>query len=135
MFASKNPQTKVKQATIVPYSPHEIGKNPPFLGQVLQFCLAYGADPHRDTEGVLPTEAAAATGALQALALLLRIGAVPGHGGTGGTHKSSICRWFFSFIKPPFWGTPILGNLHQWDARILTNFFLRLYLMRSIFVD
>lgn len=48
---------------------------------MLQFCLAYGADPHRDTEGVLPTEAAAATGALQALAMLLRIGAVPGHGG------------------------------------------------------
>ena len=48
--------------------------------QVLQFCLAYGADPHRDTEGVLPTEAAAATGALQALAMLLRIGAVPGQG-------------------------------------------------------
>lgn len=46
--------------------------------EVLQFCLAYGADPHRDTEGVLPTEAAAATGALQALAMLLRIGAVPG---------------------------------------------------------
>eukprot|EP00438_Fugacium_kawagutii_P022032 Skav212844 [mRNA] locus=scaffold325:118637:131588:+ [translate_table: standard] len=44
---------------------------------VLQFCLAYGADPHRDTEGVLPTEAAAATGALQALAMLLRIGLTP----------------------------------------------------------
>ncbi|CAK9110718.1 Protein disulfide-isomerase (PDI) (Cellular thyroid hormone-binding protein) (Prolyl 4-hydroxylase subunit beta) [Durusdinium trenchii] len=46
--------------------------------EVLQFCLAYGADPHRATDGVLPTEAAAATGALQALAMLLRIGAVPG---------------------------------------------------------
>eukprot|EP00434_Breviolum_minutum_P031963 symbB.v1.2.028267.t1/scaffold2983.1/size65930/3 len=46
--------------------------------EVLQFCLAYGGDPHRDTEGVLPTEAAAAMGALQALAMLLRIGAVPG---------------------------------------------------------
>ena len=46
--------------------------------EVLQFCLAYGADPHRSCEGVLPTEAAAATGALQALAMLLRIGAVPG---------------------------------------------------------
>lgn len=53
--------------------------------QVLQFCLAYGADPHRATDGVLPTEAAAATGALQALAMLLRIGAVPGagHGDSG----------------------------------------------------
>ena len=48
------------------------------MSEVLQFCLAYGADPHRDTEGVLPTEAAAAMGALQALAMLLRIGAVPG---------------------------------------------------------
>ena len=35
-------------------------------GEVLQFCLAYGANPHRATEGVLPTEAAAATGSLQA---------------------------------------------------------------------
>ncbi|CAK9070476.1 unnamed protein product [Durusdinium trenchii] len=53
--------------------------------EVLQFCLAYGADPHRATDGVLPTEAAAATGALQALAMLLRIGAVPGagHGDSG----------------------------------------------------
>lgn len=48
------------------------------VAEVLQFCLAYGGDPHRDTEGVLPTEAAAAMGALQALAMLLRIGAVPG---------------------------------------------------------
>lgn len=50
----------------------------PRTAEVLQFCLAYGGDPHRDTEGVLPTEAAAAMGALQALAMLLRIGAVPG---------------------------------------------------------
>ncbi|CAJ1416807.1 unnamed protein product [Effrenium voratum] len=46
--------------------------------EVLQFCLAYGANPHRATEGVLPTEAAAATGSLQALAMLLRVGAVCG---------------------------------------------------------
>ncbi|CAE7876174.1 unnamed protein product [Symbiodinium microadriaticum] len=46
--------------------------------EVLQMCLACGADPHRDSSGVLPTEVAASTGALQALALLLRIGAVPG---------------------------------------------------------
>ncbi|CAE7660605.1 unnamed protein product, partial [Symbiodinium sp. CCMP2456] len=43
--------------------------------EVLQMCLACGADPHRDSSGVLPTEVAASTGALQALALLLRIGA------------------------------------------------------------
>lgn len=71
------------------------------LLQVLQFCLAYGADPHRDTEGVLPTEAAAATGALQALAMLLRIGAVAGGRNAWDiffTFKLYILRYILRYI-------------------------------------
>lgn len=63
------------------------------FSQVLQFCLAYGGDPHRDTEGVLPTEAAAAMGALQALAMLLRIGAVP------GGKKVGQWKWWREFLN------------------------------------
>ena len=82
VWFQESPNKMLKKPTILPYSQEIIGQIHRFWScQVLQFCLAYGADPHRDTEGVLPTEAAAATGALQALAMLLRIGAVPGHGG------------------------------------------------------
>ena len=32
-----------------------------------------------------------------------------------GTSKSSILIGF-SIINHPFWGTPIFGNTHMWDA-------------------
>ncbi|CAE8584092.1 unnamed protein product, partial [Polarella glacialis] len=46
--------------------------------EVLRFCLASGADPHREAGGVLPVEAAASSGATQSLSLLLRSGVVVG---------------------------------------------------------
>eukprot|EP00928_Gymnodinium_smaydae_P020290 TRINITY_DN17849_c0_g1_i2.p1 TRINITY_DN17849_c0_g1~~TRINITY_DN17849_c0_g1_i2.p1 ORF type:complete len:2813 (-),score=661.09 TRINITY_DN17849_c0_g1_i2:46-7815(-) len=45
--------------------------------EVLRFCLAAGADPHILACGLLPIEAAAASGATGSLIVLLRSGAIP----------------------------------------------------------